>query len=35
MEALASGGDKAKRAFEAMMSMKKIDIAKIEAAWRG
>ena len=25
----------AKRAFEAMMSMKKIDIAAIEAAWRG
>jgi predicted 3-demethylubiquinone-9 3-methyltransferase (glyoxalase superfamily) len=25
----------AKRAFEAMMKMKKIDIAAIEAAWRG
>ena len=25
----------AKRAFEAMMTMRKIDIAKIEAAWRG
>ena len=25
----------AKRAFEAMMTMKKIDIAAIEAAWRG
>jgi predicted 3-demethylubiquinone-9 3-methyltransferase (glyoxalase superfamily) len=25
----------AKRAFEAMMEMRKIDIAKIEAAWRG
>jgi hypothetical protein len=29
------GGDEAKRAFEAMMPMKKIDIVKIEAAWRG
>ena len=35
MEAMASGGAEAKRAFEAMMSMKKIDIAKIEAAIRG
>lgn len=25
----------AKRAFEAMMEMRKIDIAAIEAAWRG
>jgi 2-polyprenyl-6-hydroxyphenyl methylase/3-demethylubiquinone-9 3-methyltransferase len=25
----------AKRAFDAMMTMKKIDVAKIEAAWRG
>jgi 2-polyprenyl-6-hydroxyphenyl methylase/3-demethylubiquinone-9 3-methyltransferase len=25
----------AKRAFDAMMDMGKIDIAKIEAAWRG
>ena len=32
LEALAAGGDKAKRAFEAMMPMKKIDVAKIEAA---
>jgi len=31
-EALAAGGDKAKRAFEAMMPMKKIDVAAIEAA---
>jgi len=31
-EALATGGDKAKRAFEAMMPMKKIDVAAIEAA---
>jgi predicted 3-demethylubiquinone-9 3-methyltransferase (glyoxalase superfamily) len=34
-EAMAAGGDEAKRAFEAMMSMKKIDVAKIEAARRG
>ena len=34
-EAMAAGGDEAKRAFEAMMPMKKIDIAKIEAALRG
>ncbi len=34
-EALAAGGDEAKRAFEAMMPMKKIDIATIEAARRG
>jgi len=31
-DALAAGGDKAKRAFDAMMTMQKIDIAKIEAA---
>ncbi len=31
-EALAAGGGEAKRAFEAMMTMKKIDIAAIEAA---
>ncbi|RWR14280.1 VOC family protein [Paenirhodobacter populi] len=35
IEALALGGDAAKRAFEAMMTMKKIDIAAIEAARRG
>ena len=35
MEALAVGGAEAKRAFEAMMPMKKIDIATIEAARRG
>jgi predicted 3-demethylubiquinone-9 3-methyltransferase (glyoxalase superfamily) len=35
MEALATGGDVAKRAFEAMMSMQKIDVAAIEAAVRG
>ncbi len=34
-EALASGGDEAKRAFEAMMDMTKIDVAAIEAARRG
>ncbi len=31
-EAMATGGDVAKRAFEAMMQMSKIDVAKIEAA---
>ena len=34
-EAMATGGDKAKRAFEAMMTMRKIDITTIEAALRG
>ena len=34
-DALAAGGGEAKRAFEAMMPMKKIDIATIEAARRG
>jgi predicted 3-demethylubiquinone-9 3-methyltransferase (glyoxalase superfamily) len=34
-EALAAGGEEAKRAFEAMMPMQKIDVAKIEAARRG
>src|SRR5260370_39826428 len=34
-DAMAAGGAEAKRAFEAMMSMKKIDIATIEAARRG
>jgi predicted 3-demethylubiquinone-9 3-methyltransferase (glyoxalase superfamily) len=34
-EAMAAGGDEAKRAFEAMMGMRKIDIAAIEAARRG
>ncbi len=33
-EALAAGGEEARRAFEAMMSMRKIDIAAIEAARR-
>lgn len=34
IEAMAQGGDVAKRAFDAMMEMNKIDIAKIEAAIR-
>ncbi len=34
-EAMAKGGAEAKRAFEAMMSMKKIDVAAIDAARRG
>lgn len=34
-EAMAAGGDEAKRAFGAMMTMKKIDVAAIEAARRG
>ena len=34
-EAMAQGGDVAKRAFEAMTPMKKIDVAAIEAAVRG
>ena len=34
-EAMAAGGNEAKRAFEAMMPMKKIDVATIEAARRG
>lgn len=31
-EAMAAGGEEAKRAFEAMMTMRKIDVAAIEAA---
>ena len=34
-EAMAAGGDEALRAFEAMMTMQKIDVATIEAARRG
>jgi predicted 3-demethylubiquinone-9 3-methyltransferase (glyoxalase superfamily) len=32
---MVAGGDEAKRAFEAMMTMKKIDVATIDAARRG
>ena len=34
-EALSAGGDEARRAFVAMMDMRKIDVAAIEAARRG
>jgi predicted 3-demethylubiquinone-9 3-methyltransferase (glyoxalase superfamily) len=34
-DALAAGGAEAKRAFDAMMTMRKIDVAAIEAARRG
>lgn len=34
-EAMAAGGEEAQRAFEAMMTMQKIDVATIEAARRG
>jgi predicted 3-demethylubiquinone-9 3-methyltransferase (glyoxalase superfamily) len=34
-DALAAGGAEAKRAFEAMLTMKKIDVAAIEKARRG
>ena len=34
-EAMAAGGDEARRAFEAMMTMQKIDVAAIDAARRG
>jgi len=34
-DALAAGGGEARRAFEAMMTMRKIDVAAIEAARRG
>ena len=34
-DAMTKGGDVAKRAFEAMMPMRKIDVAAIEAAERG
>jgi len=35
MEAFSAGGAEAKRAFDAMMTMKKIDVAAIDAARRG
>jgi predicted 3-demethylubiquinone-9 3-methyltransferase (glyoxalase superfamily) len=35
IEAMAQGGDVAKRAFNAMMPMRKIDVATIQAAVRG
>ncbi len=34
-EAMARGGEEARRAFQAMMTMRKIDVATIEAACRG
>ncbi|QYO76474.1 VOC family protein [Devosia salina] len=34
-EAMQKGGETAKRAFDAMMEMRKIDVAKIEAAAKG
>jgi predicted 3-demethylubiquinone-9 3-methyltransferase (glyoxalase superfamily) len=34
-DAMAVGGEKAQRAFAAMMTMRKIDVAAIEAAVRG
>jgi predicted 3-demethylubiquinone-9 3-methyltransferase (glyoxalase superfamily) len=34
-DALAAGGDEARRAFAAMMEMRKIDVAAIERARRG
>ncbi len=34
-EAMAAGGDEAKRAFDAMMKMSKIDVATIDKARRG
>jgi predicted 3-demethylubiquinone-9 3-methyltransferase (glyoxalase superfamily) len=34
-EALGAGGNEARRAFEAMMGMRKIDVAAIKAARRG
>jgi predicted 3-demethylubiquinone-9 3-methyltransferase (glyoxalase superfamily) len=34
-DAMAAGGEEARRAFEAMMTMQKVDVAAIEAARRG
>jgi predicted 3-demethylubiquinone-9 3-methyltransferase (glyoxalase superfamily) len=33
--AMAAGGEEAKRAFAAMLTMRKVDVAAIEAARRG
>lgn len=35
LDALTAGGDEAKRAFAAMMTMQRIDVARIDAARRG
>lgn len=35
MDAMAAGGEEAKRTFEAMMTMQKIDVAAIDAARKG
>ncbi|SDE60177.1 VOC family protein [Belnapia rosea] len=35
IEAMAAGGDEARRAFQAMLTMRKIDVGTIEAARRG
>lgn len=35
IESMSAGGDEAKRAFEAMMTMQKIDVAAIDAARKG
>jgi predicted 3-demethylubiquinone-9 3-methyltransferase (glyoxalase superfamily) len=35
MDGMAAGGDEAKRVFEAMMTMTKIEVATIEKARRG
>jgi len=35
IEAMQAGGAEAQRAFEAMMTMRKVDVAKIDAARRG
>ena len=35
LDALSAGGDEAKRAFEAMMPMRKIDVAAIDTARKG
>lgn len=35
LDAMSAGGDEGKRAFDAMMTMRKIDVAAIEAARRG